>query len=71
MSKTNRHRRRISALPDTNPEIPIDPKEEFVQISDVQIDTLDHSIGKLMQRAGKIDVTWRRVTEDMGTDIVV
>jgi len=61
---TKKHRRRVSALPEANPMIPIDPMMEFEGISDNQIDTLDQCLGKLIQRAGTIDVTWREIARE-------
>jgi hypothetical protein len=61
---SKKHRRRVSALPEANPIIPIDPMMEFEGISDQQIDTLDQCLGKLIQRAGKIDVTWREIARE-------
>jgi len=55
----NQHRRRVSALPDYSPTLPFDPEKAFPGIEDRHIDLLDHCVGKLIQRAGKVDVTWK------------
>jgi len=65
------HRRRVSALPDYIPTLPINPKKVFPGISDDHIELLDHCVGKLIQRTGKVDVTWEElaVYSEMGMTI--
>ena len=44
------------------------PKAVFPGISDEHIELLDHCVGKLQQRTGKVDVTWEELAkyEEMG-----
>lgn len=55
------HRRRVSELPDFVPTLPVNPKAVFPGISDDHIELLDHCVGKLQQRTGKVDVTWNEL----------
>jgi len=70
-AKRRPHRRRQSEVPDFVPTLPINPKAVFPGISDEHIELLDHCVGKLQQRTGKVDVTWEELAkyEEMGMTI--
>jgi len=70
-AKKRPHRRRVSALPDFIPTLPINPKAVFPGIVDDHIELLDHCVGKLVQRTGKVDVTWEQLAKyaEMGMTI--
>jgi len=58
-----KHRRRVSAIPNEG-LLPINPNSLFPGISEDQVDILDYSLKKFMQRAGKVDVTWKLEYDD-------
>jgi len=55
----HKHRRRVSSVPNEDTILPIKPNEIYPGITEDQIDLLDHCLKKVMQRAGKIGVTWK------------
>jgi len=62
--KKKRHQRHVSAIPDEETVTGIDPLEKYPGISPNQIEELDRCLAKFIQRATKIDVTWRKSREN-------
>lgn len=58
---SRQHRRRLSEVPDFVPTLPINLRAVFPGISEDHLDLLDHCMGKLQQRTGKVDVTWKEL----------
>jgi len=54
----------VSAIPDEETVTGIDPLEKYPGISPNQIEELDRCLAKFIQRATKIDVTWRKTREN-------
>jgi len=63
-SKGRGHKRHVSAIPDEETVTGINTTQLFPGISQFQTDELDHSVRKFLHRASKVDVTWRRVSDN-------
>jgi len=64
-----KHTRHVSAVPNSDTALPIEPLELFPGISEDQIDILDFCLRKYLHRFGKLDATWNEVQRDLDCDI--
>jgi len=69
LNNKKRHSRHVSAVPNDDTLLPIEPMNLFPGITEEQIDILDFCLRKYLHRFGKLDATWNEVASDTDYDI--